>query len=149
MHASCSKLAPGWRVQSKERASQRSSAPAWRGRLRGRATTSTKPTQAPQGPGQHRSPHAARWPTSSSRSRCRSSWQVPVSVPPSPPSPGLGFPGLVAGCSMASDIGPWEQVKEALAAPPGHREEVSGGGGQRQNLSVFLEFSVTDVPQIL
>lgn len=65
---------------------------------------------------------------------------MPGSMLPSPPSSDLGFPGLPAGWSMASDIRPWEQVREAPAGYSGHREEVSGGEGQRQNLSVFLEF---------
>lgn len=56
---------------------------------------------------------------------------MPGSMLPSPPSPGFGFPGLPAGWSMASDIRPWGQVREAPQATPGHGEMSGGGGGQR------------------
>lgn len=66
---------------------------------------------------------------------------MPGSMLPSPPSPGLRFPGLPAGWSMASDIRCWEQVREGPAGYSRAQGGVSRGGGQRQNLSVFLKFS--------
>lgn len=113
------------------------SAPAWRRGLRGRSThTKLRGKGSPA-----TLTHPAPRPTSSSRNRCRSSWQVPGSMLPSPPSPGLRFPGLPGGWSMASDIGPWEHVREGPAALV-PREEGSRGRGQRPNLSVFSEVTL-------
>lgn len=54
---------------------------------------------------------------------------MPGSVLLSLPSPGLGVPGLSAGWSMASDIRPWEQVRDALA---GYSRAQRGGEWRRR-----------------
>lgn len=60
---------------------------------------------------------------------------MPGSVPLSLPSPGLGFPGLPAGWSMASDIRPWEQVRDALA---GYSRAQQGGEWRRRTKTKLI-----------
>lgn len=113
-----------------------SSASAWKSRLRGRLPCTSKTTQAR-----------------------RALASLPRAPPPAPAA-GAGVPGrypapcchhhllLGSGFQGSRPTGPWpltsgpgDKWEKPQQATPGHREVSGGGGGQRQNLSVFPELA--------